>query len=288
MASATEHQPGLWTDAPPYIGARDERRQFARWALWDLVEGLRLWKMWLRMSWNEVRRRYTRTMLGPMWVTVSLLVFATVLSAVFAGLWNQNVRDYLPFLLSGMLPWNMVAGSIGESCAVFLTGEALIKSRQFPYTSLVHVVLTRNVIIFGHNLVGFVAIALFCNISVSWATLLFIPGTILALLNIGWMCIVIAILCLRFRDFQQLVATFLQIAMFVTPIFWAADQLKGKRAIIADGNILYHMIQIVREPLLGRPAGLMSYVVCGVCAIVGWLCAYWLLARKRHRLAYWY
>ena len=272
---------------PPLLDAASAEQRAKR-ARWDFVEGVALWKMWSRSSLIELRRRYKRTMLGPAWVTVSLLIFGGTLSFVWAGLWGQNVVDFLPFLLSGLIPWTMIAGAIGESCAVFLGGEALIKNQQFPYTVLLYGTLTRNVLIFGHNLIGYAIIAVACGVPLNFSTLLVIPGTVLVLINCGWLCLLVAVLCLRFRDFQQIVASLLQIAMFVTPVFWAASQLQGKRAIIADVNIFYHMIDILRQPLLGKVPSAFSYSFCIVSAIVGWFVAYRLYANKRHRLPYWF
>src|SRR5262249_46994104 len=156
-------------------------------AAWDLVNGLRRHEIWVRQSVNEVRRRYRRTLLGPMWVTVSLVIFATVLSFVWSGLFQQDQRAFLPFLLSGLMPWTMIAASIGEGTGAFLAGEGLMKSRQFPYTLLTNIVLARNVVIFGHNLLGYVLVGAVCGMTVSWANLLVVPGLALVLLNCGWM-----------------------------------------------------------------------------------------------------
>jgi ABC-type polysaccharide/polyol phosphate export permease len=279
----------LLKEPPPYsaVGS-DEKRMRARWALWDIVEGLRLYAMWLRQSWNEVRRRYKRTLLGPAWVTLSLLIFATVLSFVWAGLFNTPVRQFLPFLLSGLLPWNIISGALGEACLVLLGGEGLIKSRQFPYTTLIHGVLTRNTIVFGHNLVGYVLIALVCGVPLGWQVVLLIPGLVLVLVNCAWMSVLIAVLCLRYRDFQQIVQSLLQILVFVTPIFWMPSQLQGARALIVDYNFLHHLVELARQPLLGKTPQLVNYLVCIATAVVGWWLAYKLLALKRHRLAYWF
>jgi ABC-type polysaccharide/polyol phosphate export permease len=97
-----------------------------------------------------------------------------------------------------------------------------------------------------------------------------------------------AVLCLRFRDFQQMVASILQVMVFVTPVFWQVNQIQGKRAIIIHANPLHHMVEVVRQPLLGAMPSSMSYLVCVGCAVVGWLLAFKLFARKRHRLAYWF
>ncbi len=283
----TDAAHSIQRELPP-LDDPESRSQLWRRANWDFVAGLQLWEMWSRLSMNEVKRRYKRTMLGPMWVTVSLLVFATVMSFVWAGLWKQNVVEFLPFLLSGLVPWTMISSAIGESTAVFLAGEGLMKSRQFPYSILVYGALARNVVIFGHNLVGYLLIVALCGVSLGWSTLLLVPGLALVVLNCGWMCMLVAVFCLRYRDFQQIVASLLQIAMFVTPVFWAAPQLQGKRAIIVDANVLHHMIELLRHPLLGTVAKVESYAVCAGAAIAGWVLAYLLFALKRHRLAYWF
>jgi len=259
-----------------------------RVAAWDFVQGFRRHEIWKRQSLNEVRRRYRRTMLGPMWVTVSLIVFAVVLSFVWAGLFNQNVTTFLPFLLSGLVPWGLISAIIGEGTSAFAAGEGLMKSRQFPYTTLINIVIARNVIIFLHNLAGYVLVATLCGVAFTWATLLLVPGVMLLLLNSGWMCLLVAIFCLRYRDFQQLVASLLMIAVFVTPVFFNASQLQGKRTIIIHANLLHHMVDIVRQPLLGNVPSATSYVFCLVGGIVGWLAVFLLFARKRSRLAYWF
>jgi ABC-type polysaccharide/polyol phosphate export permease len=279
----------LLREPPPYTApGEDERGMLARWAFWDIVEGLRLWDLWLQQSWNEIRRRYRRTLLGPMWLTVSLVVFAVTLSVIWAGLFNQPVTQFLPFLLSGLVPWALISVCIAEGCMGFSAGESLMKARQFPYSTLIYAILARNTLIFGHNLIGYVPIALICGVAFGLKTLLLLPGYLLVILNCGWMATIVAVFCLRFRDFQPLVGSIIQVMMFVTPIFWAASQLQGRRAMIVDVNLLHHMVELLRQPLLGQAPALRSYLICAITAAAGWLLAYSLYARKRHRLAYWF
>ena len=256
-------------------------------AIKDLVEGLRLWELWVRLCTSEVRRRYKRTLLGPMWVAISLGAFATALSIVWSALWKQDVQVYLPFVLSGLIPWTMFASSLAESCMAFVSGESSMKARQFPYTILIHVVVGRNAIIFGHNLITYLLAALICTVPLSWYMIMVIPGFLLLVINLSWISLLTAILCLRYRDLQQLVTILLQTAMFITPLFWPPESLGGRAQILVDANVLYHMIDVVRSPLLGKPVALHSYLVTIGLAIVGWVGTLWLYERKRQRLVYW-
>jgi ABC-type polysaccharide/polyol phosphate export permease len=257
-------------------------------ALSDVVNGLALWELWGRMCWSEVRRRYRRTMLGPMWVALSLGIFALVLSLVWSAIFKIDVHEYLPFLLSGMLPWLLISNSVGESCTTFLGAEPLMKSRQFPYTVLINVVVARNVIIFGHNLLTYGLVVLILGVPITAYTLMVVPGFVLLVLNLGWICLLTAILCLRFRDFQQLVTIVLQIAMLITPVLWPVSQLTGRRSILVHANPLYHLVDVVRSPLLGKSVEVESYIACAAMAVIGWWITLWVFNKKRNRLVYWF
>ena len=96
-------------------------------------------------------------------------------------------------------------------------------------------------------------------------------------------------LSLRFRDIQQLVASVVQIAMFVTPIFWppAALEASGRSLVFVDYNPLYHFINIARAPLLGEIPTIQNYVVVAVLTVVGWGTALAIFAHFRKRIADW-
>jgi lipopolysaccharide transport system permease protein len=113
-----------------------------------------------------------------------------------------------------------------------------------------------------------------------------LPGLFLVFANQIWLGIVVAVLSTRYRDVAQLIATTIQIAVFATPIMWPVSSL-GDSRFIANVNPLYHLVEIVRGPLLGTAPPLMSWMVAtGVCAI-GYLVAIALLTRGSRRIVYW-
>ena len=95
-------------------------------------------------------------------------------------------------------------------------------------------------------------------------------------------------ICLRFRDVPPLVSSALQIAMLITPLFWPADTLTGiKRFVFVDLNPLYHVVDVVRGPLIGQVPDAISYGVMIAMTIVGWWLTYEMFKRFRKRIAYW-
>jgi lipopolysaccharide transport system permease protein len=132
-----------------------------------------------------------------------------------------------------------------------------------------------------------VLVCIYGSVSITWSTLLVIPGFGLLCLNAVWIVIFLGTACARYRDLQQLVTNSLQILLFLTPIFWSPDQMTGRTAVLVQFNPLYHLISVVREPLLGEtPAAVHWLVVIGI-TIAGWTVAIQMLTRFRHRIVYW-
>ena len=94
-------------------------------ALDDIVAGLFKFEFWAWMGWLDVKHRYRRTVLGPFWNSATLMVYTVVVGIVGAGLFNQNIHQYLPYLASGMIVWTLVSNMILESCTLFVSGHAL-------------------------------------------------------------------------------------------------------------------------------------------------------------------
>ena len=256
-------------------------------ALADFAKGFWAWRMWGRLGWQEIKRRYRRTAIGPFWTTLSLGIFVSVLGVVWAGLWHQDPKTYLPFLCAGMLAWNLVQSNINDGCLVFVGGAAFIKQLPFPYSMLTWSMVWRNLIVFAHNFFIFVVIALYAGVPVTAASLLVVPGLILTSLNGIWMATVLGVVCARYRDVQQVVGSLLQVSMFVTPIFFTRDQLGPRFSRFVDFNLLYHYVDIVRSPLLGRAPQTWSWVVVTVALVVGWGATLWFYSRFRRRVPYW-
>jgi ABC-type polysaccharide/polyol phosphate export permease len=255
----------------------------------DLLNGLKRYDLWGRLGLLEVKRRYRRTIIGPFWSAISLGVFVGVMGTVGIGLWKQGAVDYLPFLASGMMVWLMISTIITESCVLFISGQHVFSRMRVDFSMMAYALVWRNLVAFLHNLtVYLVVVALFATKLIGWALLLLFPGLLLVAVNAVWLALLLGMVCIRFRDVQQLVTTILQISLFVTPIFWPPALLTGAtRWLFVDFNPLYCFIDVVRSPLLGAVPSLTSYAVIGAVTIVGWTATYFAFSRFRKRIAFW-
>lgn len=264
-------------------------RNLATPAWMDLLHGALSVHVWGRLGWLDVKRRYKRTVLGPIWSTITLSIFVLAIGAMGAGLWKQEVGEYLVFLSSGMVVWIMLSTMITEGCGLFINETQNIRQLKFDYSLLAFSCVWRNLIVFGHNIWVFIILAtIFGKLPITPVVFLVIPGALLVLLNGLWISILFGLLCARFRDIQQLVTSIVQIAMFITPIFWPPDNLQGiRRLIFVDLHPLYHMIEVMRAPLLGRIPSIESYLANIVIIIIGGSITYFMYSKFSRRIAFW-
>ena len=119
-----------------------------------------------------------------------------------------------------------------------------------------------------------------------WASLLAIPGIILLFVNGFWIVAVLAFICARYRDVELIVRNLLQLAFFVTPVFWNDQRIAGNHRFIVDYNVIYYFIEIVRAPLLGQIPPLQNYLVVAAVTILGYSLALFVYLRMRRQLAF--
>ena len=149
-------------------------------------------------------------------------------------------------------------------------------------------IVWRNFIVFLHT-IGLVFIpvsGVLPRLAGSSSVVLVVPGLILLLGNLLWVALILAILAARFRDTIQIVTTVTQIMLFATPIMWPVSSLEGA-TWIAEINPVYHLIELVRAPLLGTAPDPISWLVTVGMLAGGWTLALLLLKRASKRIVFW-
>lgn len=255
----------------------------------DLLGGLSQRELWGRLGFREVRRRYLRTKIGPFWSTLTFLVYILAISIVGAGLWGLDITTYLPFLVSGMVVWGFLSVLMNESCLIFTQGALLFSNARMDYSVLAYALVWKNFVLFLHNMAVWFLVVLYNPAILDWATLLAIPGMVMVLANAVWIALLLGLICLRFRDVQQLVLSATTIGMLVTPLFWPPERLPPglTRLFFVQLNPIYRLIDVVRTPLMGGVPTAASYAAVLGITVCGWLVAYFMFRKFRMRISYW-
>jgi ABC-type polysaccharide/polyol phosphate export permease len=260
-----------------------------RVALNDLREALRLAPMWLHAGWIDVVWRFRRTRLGPFWHTLGLAAFVLTMGTIWGIILHQDPLEYFRYVTTSLIVWTLIASLITDGTGILVAGQATALSMRFPFVAFACAHVWRALLLFGHHFMLYVAVMTLTLHWPGWSVLLAPLALVLVILNGVWISLAVGMLCLRWRDLGPAIATGMQIMLFVTPVFWSRDMLGPQLAFAAELNPLYHLVRIVREPLLGMPVPpVESWLWVIGTLLVGGTVTFWAYGRYRDRIPYWY
>ena len=144
---------------------------------------------------------------------------------------GEHFGSYLAYIGCGYAVWYMISSTIINSSDLFDTEKDYITQINIPISVYILKLLSRNLIIFGHNFIVCIALILVFN-PINFYTLLFIPGLILLLINLYWVALVISMLGARYRDIPPIINSVIQVLFLASPIAWKADKLGPDSKII--------------------------------------------------------
>jgi ABC-type polysaccharide/polyol phosphate export permease len=258
----------------------------------DIASGLYYYRVWLYFGWQDILQRYRRSILGPFWVTITTGVMILAMSMLYGKLLNLPLSEYVPFLAAGIIIWNLIISITNDGCATFLSCDAMIKQLRMPLSFYVCRMLWRNIIVFFHNIILFIPIWLIFGCQIKLLDLFVLTiSIIIFFLNSFWLGLILGFFHTRFRDIGPIVGSIMQVIFFLTPIMWLPSLLKSKGIAwyLIIANPIYHFVEIMREPLLGKGeliSSLSWLIVIGV-TFSGLLFSIFILGKFKHRLAYW-
>lgn len=252
----------------------------------DFFEAISSHALWTFLAWQDIKIRYRRSKIGPLWITISTAIFCVSLGVVYGKLFKIQISELLPFLTVGLIFWNFLSSCIGESPSIFVENVSYMKDMRInPFTILLRA-FARNIIILAHNCLIVLGTFLYFSIWPGWIVLLVIPGFLLMLLNLLALAVILSILGARFRDLAPIVQNVLQVMFMVTPIFWFPRLLPDGSWVIAANPIAY-FIDLIRSPLLGYLPQASSWWTVTSLLFLTSIVAARIYSAKKSRIVFW-
>jgi len=242
--------------------------------------------VWWPLAWFDISLRYRRSMLGPWWITISMGMMLMGMGPLYAALFAIPINTYFPSVTLGLIFWTFISTTIIDSCAVFTAASSYLKHSESPISLFVWRLLARNVIQLAHQFVLFVPVAILSGVTIGPSVLLFIPGFIILVINLHAIAISLGIICARFRDVAQIVASAVTFLMFLTPVVWMPESLPARAKFVLN-NPFARFLALVREPLLGKVCGPEVWGAAIAWTVVNVLIAMAIFKWKRRQVVYW-
>src|SRR5436309_590988 len=123
------------------------RRRDVDLALSDIAQGAVAWNVWHLLAMQELRQRYRRSTLGPLWISISLGIQVAVMVFLVAILFKQEFHKYMPYATLGLILWNFISVSLVEGANCFVSASPYLLQMKQPLFAFVVHVLWRNLVL---------------------------------------------------------------------------------------------------------------------------------------------
>lgn len=200
-----------------------------RWLVYELV---------LR----DLRLRYRGSVLGFAWTLLNPLLFMAIYTLVFSVYMRENVVNYPAFLLAGIVPWQWLAGAVGQGTSSIVDGRVYVGKTLFPTGVLVLVPVVSNGVNFLLSLPVLFAFVLLLHVHLG-PSLILLPVVIAiqGIMVLG--ATLLAATCnVFYRDVQQLIQYVITALFFMTPIFYTPNLVPARFQFLVSWNPVASLI----------------------------------------------
>lgn len=244
---------------------------------------------WLTLVRNDLRSRYRRSALGMAWSLLHPILMTAVICTVFHRMFQQDIREFAPFLLVGLSFWSFLCHAVLQGCQCFITGESFIRQQPLPMAIYpLRVSLTGG---FHFLLALGVAIVLtWCGQGAfnPYSLLALAPALVLLSVFAWSLAVLFGFANVYFPDTSHLAEVGLQILFYLTPILYPPDLVRthGAGWLIAL-NPLASFVQLLRTAVIqGQLASLETLSVTVLTVMITGTAATILLTRLQSKLVF--
>ncbi len=219
---------------------------------------------------RDIITQYKQTVLGPAWFFVQPILTTIMYMIVFGAIAGIST-DGLPqplFYLAGISMWQYFADCLNKTSNTFVANANIFGKVYFPRLIVPFSVVTSNLVRFFIQLSLFIAVYLYyvvltdIHIMPNIYVLLFpILLLIVAGLAFGF-GILFSSLTTKYRDLTMLLAFFVQLWMYATPVIYPLSTITNKTIqLVMQINPMTGVIQAYKYGMLG--VGTSSWVTLG-------------------------
>jgi lipopolysaccharide transport system permease protein len=239
------------------------------------------------LVWRDVAIRYKQAAIGVAWVILQPLLTLIVFSILFGRLARipSDGAAYPPFIMVALIPWAFISNAITNSAGSLVGSAALLTKVYFPRLLIPTAAVGAALVDLAITSTLLVPVMLYYQVPLG-PRLLLVPLALVLLvvlaLAVGW---VLSAVNVKYRDVRHAVPFFVQLWMFVSPVFYPLSLVPREWRWPFRLNPLTGIIDALRAMILGtRPDWVAISVAVGLTLVAASV-ALWVFQRMEAEFA---
>jgi ABC-2 type transport system permease protein len=215
----------------------------ARATLWARLKNL--WsrrELLLGLISSDIRIKYKNSSLGLFWSMISPAFTLGVYYLVFSVFLKNGYPNFVIYLFSGLIVWNMFQNSINTATGVIVDRAALVKKVSFPREILALSNVGASVVYFVVQLLVLVIFVAGVGHAPAWKFMVILPISFLSLyLFTSALAVVMSAINVYLRDMKHLMEVLLQLWFWMTPIVYSYEHAIAPHLVRRGLSFLYFL-----------------------------------------------
>ena len=171
---------------------------------------------------TEIKVKYKNSILGLVWSMIAPAMTLAIYFVVFQFIAKNGVPNFVIFLFSGLLIWNLFQVGVQSATGVVVNNAGLVKKVSFPREILALASMGSASVFFFFQAIVMVIFMVVLHSSPDWAYLPLLPLALLAVLVLGaGLAVLLSAVNVYLRDTQHLVEVLLTAWFWACPIVYA-------------------------------------------------------------------
>lgn len=201
-----------------------------RWQGAHLKDIIMYWELLKNLILRDIKLKYSQTLLGVAWVVLQPVVTVCLFTLIFSKWMHLDAEGspYSLFAFCGLIPWTFIYQSIQRSVAGIQNDKVIINKIYFPRLLIPLSSLAITLIDITILMIILGVLLKFFGVGFGWrivcAPVCFLP---LFFLSLG-LSSFFASLSVCYRDLIYLLPFFLQIFMYLSPVFYSSKAAWGQ------------------------------------------------------------
>ncbi|MEO6590443.1 MAG: ABC transporter permease [Pyrinomonadaceae bacterium] len=229
----------------------------------DLRELWHYRELFYLLVWRDLKVRYKQTILGVFWAVLQPALTALIFTIVFSRVARFETGDvpYWLFVLSGFTFWTFVSSSVTLSANAFVYHTQLVTKVYFPRMILPASSVGAYFIDLLLTLVILFGAMIYAGTAITWE-IIFVPLFLIYLLSLTISAsLLLSALNVRFRDVKFIIPFFLQVWLFISPVFYSSDWVPEKWRYVFALNPVTGCLDGFRHVLFGTNLDYISFII---------------------------
>jgi ABC-type polysaccharide/polyol phosphate export permease len=221
-----------------------------------LKESLQCWEIIWALTIKDMKLRYTQRYLRMIWIFISPLFSAGILTLVFSriGRFSSEGIPYPVFTLVAFIFWSFFAASISGSCYCLLNNSGLIKNLKFPRMTIPLSTMVANGIDLSISCILLFIVMQVYHLKVGNNILYLIPVFIIQLILMVGLMAILSIATAYVRDIRNGLPVIMSAWMLISPVGYSFDIIRPSHRVFYLFNPMTGLLDSYRKIILhNRP-----------------------------------